>query len=113
MNFKINNIFFIFTILFFCISCENNNNSSDKIYSKDICSEPIAPFYFKIKNSDSNNQLKELCKCLWAKLPEGGWERKTSTLLHEGKDIGWKIKSFSTIFENNFNNCMKDLSLDD
>ena len=40
------------------------------------------------------------------KLPANGWERKAvCTKLYEGKDIGWKIKSFSTIFESTMIKC--------
>ena len=111
MNYKRNNIIIFIIFFLFCVSCDNNKNSSGKIYSKNICSEAIAPFYYESKNIDAKKQLKELCRCMWEKLPEGGWERKTSTLLHQGKDIGWKIKSFSTIFENNYKNCKSELSL--
>ena len=111
MNYKGNHIIIFSIFILFCISCDNKKNSTGKFYSKDICSEDIAPFYYESKNIGAREQLKNLCKCMWEKLPEGGWERKTSTLLHRGKDIGWKIKSFSTIFENNYKICKSELSL--
>ena len=42
---------------------------------------------------------------IWDKFPINGWERKVSLKLYKGEDIGWKVKSFSTVFENNLKNC--------
>tara|TARA_B100000003_G_C10785788_1_gene312804 strand:- start:397 stop:738 length:342 start_codon:yes stop_codon:yes gene_type:complete len=107
------NIPIFLLIILFSISCDNKENIPKKLYSKDICSEKIAPFYFENNSTNSTNDLKKLCTCLWNKLPEGGWERKTSSMLHKGEDIGWKIKSFSTIFEFNYKNCLNEIVINE
>ena len=53
----------------------------------------------------SEEKLKLLCDCIWNNFPEDGWERIVSEKLYNGEDIGWKIKSFSTIFESNLKKC--------
>ena len=50
-------------------------------------------------------KLKLLCDCIWNNFPKDGWERMVSEKLYNGEDIGWKIKSFSTIFESNLKKC--------
>ena len=39
--------------------------------------------------------------------------KKTSTMLHKGEDIGWKIKSFSTIFEFNYKNYLNEIVINE
>tara|TARA_A100001011_G_scaffold387779_1_gene466195 strand:+ start:9564 stop:9833 length:270 start_codon:yes stop_codon:yes gene_type:complete len=82
-------------------SCDNKKN----ITSKDICSEELPPFKEKFNGDYDTTKLKLLCKCIWNNLPKDGWERKVSRKLYNGEDIGWKIKSFSTIFELNLKKC--------
>ncbi len=104
---------FFFIIICFLIGSCSNNKTQEKLYSKDICPEPIAPFFYENNNERSISEIKFMCKCLWNKLPENGWERKVSIKLYKGEDIGWKIKSFSTIFEKNYSNCSKELVSND
>ena len=68
------------------VSCDKKEKN---LTSKDICEE----------------KLKLLCDCIWNNFPEDGWERTVSEKLYKGEDIGWKIKSFSTIFESNLKKC--------
>ena len=113
MNMQIKNLIVFVISLFIIFSCSNNNDKINRVYSKDICSEPIAPFYYESNRISIKEDIKKLCDCLWKKLPVNGWERKVSSKLYAGKDIGWKIKSFSTIFEYNYENCVKELALYD
>ena len=95
---------FIFCVGLFILlsSCEKKN---DNISSRDVCEESLPPFNEKFNNTSDANLLKILCKCIWDKFPINGWERKVSLKLYKGEDIGWKVKSFSTVFENNLKNC--------
>ncbi len=115
MYMQIKKLMVLFSSLCIIFSCSNNNNNdkTNRIYSKNICSEHIAPFYYESNNPNIKDNVKDLCDCLWKKLPVNGWERKVSTKLYEGKDIGWKIKSFSTIFESNYDKCVKELMFND
>ncbi len=51
-------------------------NIPKKLYSKDICSEKIASFYFENNSTNSINDLQKLCTCLWNKLPRGWMGKK-------------------------------------
>ena len=105
----------ILTVLLLILlnSCNKNSDNKSNFYSKKICKEKVAPFYYNNKSSQSENELLLLCSCLWQKFPEGSWQRKLNIKLHKGEDIGWKIKSFSTIFENNYKICLKELNIDE
>ena len=74
-----------------------------------FCKEPIPEFTLNYNSNPSNKEVATLCSCIWNKFPENGWERKISIKLYKGEDIGWKIKSFSTIFEANLKSCKKEL----
>ena len=82
-------------------SCEKKK----EISSYDVCEETLPPFNEKFNNISDTKLLKSLCKCIWQKFPINGWERKVSMKLYKGEDIGWKIKSFSTVFEGNLKSC--------
>lgn len=99
---KISKFFFIFFLFLVIVSCDNNNK---EITSKDICVEELPPFIEKFNGNYDATKLKQLCKCIWDNFPKDGWERKVSRKLYNGEDIGWKIKSFSTIFELNLKKC--------
>ena len=98
------NIYKILVLLSLVIifSCGENKK---EFTSKDICEEKLPPFTEKFNNQLDKDKLKLLCKCMWATFPKDGWERKVSEKLYNGEDIGWKIKSFSTVFESNLKKC--------
>ena len=98
---KINKIL-LFFILIFIVSC---NKKEKYLTSKDICEEKLPPFFEKFDNQFDKDKLKLLCDCIWNNFPEDSWERVVSEKLYNGEDIGWKIKSFSTIFESNLKKC--------
>ena len=81
------------------------NKKEKHLTSKDICEEKLPPFIEKIDSQCDKEKLKLLCDCIWNNFPEDGWERIVSEKLYNGEDIGWKIKSFSTIFESNLKKC--------
>ena len=91
----------------------NCKDKESNLYSKDICSEKVAPFYFKNYEEENKEELMLLCKCLWNKFPEGSWQRKINIKLYNGEDIGWKIKSFSSFFEVNYDNCKNELNINE
>ena len=105
---KIRNFFYIFFILLVITSCSNDNNKKE-ITSRDICSEELPSFIEKFNGDYNTTKLKLLCKCIWNNFPKDGWERKVSKKLYHGEDIGWKIKSFSTIFELNLKKCISKI----
>ena len=90
-------------------SCEKKNSDDKRLYSKVICNEKVAPFYYKYSSTESETELKELCSCIWNKFPENSWQRKTNIKLYNGEDIGWRIKSFSGIFESKYKLCINEL----
>ena len=89
-------------LLILLSSCEKKQK---EISSYDVCEETLPPFNEKFNNISDTKLLKSLCKCIWQKFPINGWERKVSKKLYKGEDIGWKIKSFSTVFEENLKSC--------
>jgi len=89
-------------LLILLSSCEKKQK---EISSYDVCEETLPPFNEKFNNISDTKLLKSLCKCIWEKFPINGWERKVSMKLYKGEDIGWKIKSFSTVFEGNLKSC--------
>tara|TARA_Y200000002_G_scaffold196152_1_gene162035 strand:- start:109 stop:450 length:342 start_codon:yes stop_codon:yes gene_type:complete len=97
--------FFLILFLFLVISSCYNDNNKKEITSRDICSEELPTFIEKFNGDYNTTKLKLLCKCIWNNFPKDGWERKVSKKLYHGEDIGWKIKSFSTIFELNLKKC--------
>tara|TARA_B110000444_G_scaffold185413_1_gene174500 strand:+ start:205 stop:492 length:288 start_codon:yes stop_codon:yes gene_type:complete len=85
------------------------NNRNEDINSHNICEETLPLFNEKFNNISNAKLLQKLCKCIWDKFPINGWERKVSEKLYKGEDIGWKIKSYSTVFENNLKSCKKTI----
>ena len=106
------NIFITFTgsilLVFTLFSCKKKD-SNDIPNSIKVCEEKLPPFNEKFSGQEDIEKLKKLCKCIWRNLPADGWERKVSEKLYNGEDIGWKIKSFSTIFEAKLNTCKKEI----
>ena len=100
---KISIFYLALYVSFFLLlsSCEKKK----EISSYDVCEETLPPFNEKFNNISDAKLLKSLCKCIWQKFPINGWERKVSMKLYKGEDIGWKIKSFSTVFEGNLKSC--------
>ena len=92
----------LFFILSFIVSC---NKKEKYLSSKDICEEKLPPFTEKFDDQFDQEKLKLLCDCIWNNFPEDSWERRVSEKLYNGEDIGWKIKSYSTIFESNLKKC--------
>lgn len=58
------------------------------------CSEPLPEFTLGYNSNPSASQVRALCSCVWAKFPEGGWERDVSTAISLGKDPGGRIQAF-------------------
>ena len=50
-------------------------------------------------------ELEKLCSCIWKKFPIEGWERRTSRLITEGKDAGWRGKGFISRFGKALKEC--------
>jgi hypothetical protein len=88
-------------------------NIPKELYSKDICSQKITSFYFENNSTNSINDLKNYVHVYGISSPEYEWERKTNTMLHKGEDIGWKIKSFSTIFEFSYKNYLNEILINE
>ncbi len=97
--------------LFFLVmsSCGKDNNK-EGLSSKKYCDEKLPLFYLK---NDNKEDITSVCSCIWNSFPKNGWERKVSTKLYNGEDIGWKIKSFSGIFELKLKKCKEKLNIID
>ena len=99
------NIAYLALYMSFLILLSSCEKKEREISSYDVCEETLPPFNEKFNNISDAKLLKSLCKCIWQKFPINGWERKVSMKLYKGEDIGWKIKSFSTVFEENLKDC--------
>lgn len=97
-------------ISFLCAILIVSCDEKDSLNTKDICQEKLPPFIEKFDNKFDEAKLKLLCNCIWTNFPEGKWERKASEKLYNGEDIGWKIKSFSTVFEATLKKCKSDIN---
>ena len=93
----------LLALCFFAGACDPKKNYNE-LSSKKACKEELPQFSIKTKDVQV---LKLMCECIWKSFPENGWERKVSKKLYNGEDIGWKIKSFSGIFEMNYKKCEK------
>jgi len=69
------------------------------------CEQPLPVFTLGPDSDPSKSQIEELCKCVWSKLPEGGWERRTSTKIRAGEDPGWRVKGFIPRFGKALDDC--------
>ncbi len=58
------------------------------------CKEPLPEFTLGQKSNPSDEQLAQLCACIWSKLPEKGWERRVSAQIRNGEDAGWRTQGF-------------------
>jgi len=58
------------------------------------CREPLPEFTLGRHSNPSDEQLAELCRCIWSKLPEGGWERRVAAQIRRGEDPGWRQQGF-------------------
>ena len=115
---KKNNIYILFLLFFITLvilipSCKKKNSEEDKLYSKKICEQKVAPFYYSNTTNEGKQELKKLCNCIWKKFPEGSWQRKINIKLYDGEDIGWKIKSFSSLFELKYKQCISQLNINE
>ena len=106
-------LFMLLLTFIFISACKKNSNEENKLYSKKICDQKVAPFYYSKVAYEGKQELISLCDCIWNKFPEGSWERKINIKLYEGEDIGWKIKSFSSLFELKYKQCIRELKLNE
>lgn len=93
-------------ISFFVSACSEEKKVMS---SKTVCSQKLPFFQEKFSGLENESKLKILCECIWNSFPRNGWERKVSEKLYKGEEIGWKIKSFSTVFETNLKICKNDI----
>ena len=92
----------VYFVVIFIVSCSEKEKH---LTSKEVCTEKLPLFVEKFNEIYDEEKLKLLCNCIWTSFPIGGWERKVSEKLYNGEDIGWKIKSFSSVFEANLKKC--------
>jgi hypothetical protein len=62
------------------------------------CEQPLPEFTLAPNSNPSKSELEQLCKCIWSKLPEKGWERRTSEKIRAGDDPGWRGVGFISRF---------------
>ena len=105
INTLIINLVYIALYMSLLILLSSCGKKEKEISSYDVCEETLPPFNEKFNNISDTKLLKSLCNCIWQKFPINGWERKVSMKLYKGEDIGWKVKSFSTVFERNLKSC--------
>jgi hypothetical protein len=55
-----------------------------------ICAEPLPVFTLGEKSNPTQQQVSALCTCIWNKFPKDGWERRTSQLIRNNQDPGWR-----------------------
>lgn len=70
-----------------------------------VCIEPLPVFTLGEKSSPSDKQVSELCGCIWSRFPNGGWEQKTSKLIRNKQDPGWRGTALISRFNEAFKEC--------
>ena len=70
-----------------------------------ICAEPLPIFTLGEKSQPTEQQVKELCGCMWNSFPKDGWEQRTSQLIRNKQDPGWSNKGRA--FISRFGDAMK------
>jgi hypothetical protein len=70
-----------------------------------VCSEPLQVFTLGEKSNPKQEQVKELCSCIWNKFPADGWERRTSQLIRNNQDPGWRGTGLISRFGEAFKSC--------
>jgi hypothetical protein len=63
-----------------------------------ICAEPLPNFTLGEKSKPTDQQVKELCSCIWSSFPKDGWEQRTSQLIRNNQDPGWRGRAFAARF---------------
>ena len=63
-----------------------------------ICAEPLPIFTLGEKSKPTEQQVKELCSCMWNSFPKDGWEQRTSQLIRNKQDPGWRGSAFVSRF---------------
>ncbi len=70
-----------------------------------ICAEPLPIFTLGEMSKPSDQQVKELCSCIWNSFPKNGWEQRTSHLLRNKQDPGWRGQAFTSRFGDAMKSC--------
>ena len=70
-----------------------------------VCKQPIPEFTLNYDSNPTEEQVSNLCKCIWSNFPAGGWERDVSRKLRQGKDAGWRTRAFFPRFGSKFKKC--------
>ena len=70
-----------------------------------ICAEPLPIFTLGEKSKPTDQQVKELCSCMWNSFPKDGWEQRTSQLLRNKQDPGWRGQAFTSRFGDAMKSC--------
>ncbi len=70
----------------------------DKKEMSVVCKEPLPKFTLDGKTVISNERASNLCKCIWNKFPENGWERQDAIKVFNGQSLGFNTGSFSYRF---------------
>lgn len=70
-----------------------------------VCREPLPQFTLGEASDPTDDQLQELCNCVWTQFPEGGWEQSTSKQIRAGDNPGWRGRAFQSRFSQALETC--------
>jgi hypothetical protein len=77
----------------------------DKGRKSVFCEEALPEFTLTETSNPNSEQVKQLCSCIWNTFPAGGWEQRTSAIIRNGQDPGWRGKGLISRFGQAFKNC--------
>ncbi|MBF0250523.1 MAG: hypothetical protein HQL35_07860 [Alphaproteobacteria bacterium] len=72
------------------------------------CEQPLPKFALKAGSKPHPFQIEKLCRCIWDKLPAGGWERRTAQKIKEGGNPGLRGRAFVPLFQQAVKDCGGD-----
>jgi hypothetical protein len=83
----------------------NSNVAASQAVRSIKCDQPLPEFTLGENSQPTDEQVSALCACIWDKLPEKGWERRTSALIKAGEDAGWRARPFMARFSSALEDC--------
>lgn len=97
----------ILSLMFLSVGSANAENKTyfDNELKMVVCKELLPEFTLGYDSNPTEEQVSNLCKCIWSNFPAGGWERDVSRKLRQGKDAGWRTRAFSSRFGSKFKKC--------
>jgi hypothetical protein len=81
------------------------NSFFDQKKKEVVCAEPLPIFTLGEKSNPTDLQVKELCSCIWGRFPKDGWEQRTSQLIRNNQEPGWRGQALISRFGDALKGC--------